>query len=247
MCKTCGCGQGPEHDHDETFRNHEHAHDHRPLHRKVALELDLLAKNDRLAMESRVLLARSGVRMFNVVGAPGAGKTSLLEVAISRLRAELPLYVLEGDQATDLDAKRIERAGCRVVQINTDAGCHLDASMVSAGIAELAPRPGSVILVENVGNLVCPALFDVGENAKIAVMSVTEGADKPLKYPHIFRAASLFVLTKADLLPHVDFDVEQSIAWALEVNPNLEVMLMSATTGEGVDHWCGFIRRQMES
>ncbi len=206
------------------------------------MERDLLAKNERLAEENRRALAEAGIAVFNLIGAPGAGKTSLLESVVRRLNREIPLAVLEGDQATDRDAKRIERAGGRVVQINTGAGCHLDASMISAGLRGVAPSAPRIVLVENVGNLVCPALFDLGERAKIVVMSVTEGEDKPLKYPHVFRAASLFVVTKTDLLPHVDFDVDACVRHARSVNARLDVMRVSAKRDEGVDAFCAFLR-----
>jgi hydrogenase nickel incorporation protein HypB len=179
--------------------------------------------------------------MLNLIGGPGAGKTALLEATIPRL-CDVSVAVLEGDQATDLDALRIARTGCPVVQINTGPGCHLDAAMVGDALEEMGPRRASLVFVENVGNLVCPALFDVGEHAKIVVMSVTEGEDKPLKYRHVFHAAELFVLTKIDLLSHVDFDVARCVAHALDVNPHLRVLPVSARTGAGIDAWCERLR-----
>ncbi len=263
MCTTCGCGTGH---HGATFHGHAHGHHHDGRHdhdhahahgprgdgtppngrrRTVLLERDLLAKNDRIAAENRRALAAAGVSMFNIIGGPGAGKTALLEATIGRLRRELMLAVLEGDQATDRDAQRIQRAGCRVLQINTDSGCHLDAAMIAEGLRIIAPRPSSVVFVENVGNLVCPALFDIGERAKIVVMSVTEGEDKPLKYAHVWSASELFVLTKIDLLPHVSFDEDRCVRWAREVNPEIEVLRVSALRGDGMDQWCNWIRRQL--
>jgi len=229
MCATCGCGESHEHEHER---------------RTVKLEHDLLAKNDRIAAENRRALGTRNVTVLNLIGSPGAGKTTLLERTIARLRPELALAVVEGDQATDRDAMRIKRAGGRSLQVNTGAGCHLDAEMVAEGLAALAPERGSVVFVENVGNLVCPALFDVGEREKIVVMSVTEGDDKPLKYPHVFRAASRFVLTKIDLAPHVDFDIEACFARAREINPRLATMRLSARSGEGMQDWCTWVREQ---
>jgi hydrogenase nickel incorporation protein HypB len=259
MCRTCGCGEmthehghdhahDHEHGHDHTHdheRGHDHAHGHESERRRtIRLERGLLAKNDRLAADNRTWLAEQRVAMFNLIGSPGAGKTALLEATVRRLAGEVELAVLEGDQATDLDAERIRRAGCRVLQFNTGAGCHLDASMIDRGLREIAPGPGTVLFVENVGNLVCPAMFDLGERAKIVVMSVTEGEDKPLKYPHVFRAADLWVLTKMDLAPHVDFDLERCRELALRVNPALELCTVSAKHNEGLGPWCEWVRRQ---
>jgi len=250
MCRICGCDANHDHahshDHDHGH-GHHHDHDHSISHvrRRIAFEVDLLAKNDLLASELRSRLTRDRVTSLNLIGTPGAGKTTLLEQTIRRLTPELEIAVLEGDQATDHDARRIAATGCRVVQINTGAGCHLDASMVNAGITELAPASGSLVIVENVGNLVCPALFDVGEVAKIVAMSVTEGEDKPLKYPHVFRAATVMVLTKVDLLPHLDVDPRHFIANARRVNPELRVFPVAATRGDGMSEWCDWLRAQM--
>jgi hydrogenase nickel incorporation protein HypB len=214
--------------------------------RTVRLERELLAEHNRIALRTRRVLAEIGVTMINLVGASGAGKTALLEASAERLRsAGIPLAVLEGDPTTDLDAKRLEAVGCRVLQIRTGAGCHLDASMVAEGLSTVAPAPGSVVLVENVGNLVCPSLFDIGELAKVVVMSVTEGEDKPLKYAHVFRTADLLVLTKTDLLPHVRFDEERCLANARRANTRLQVLRASSVLpGDGVDEWCDWVRRR---
>ncbi len=244
MCTTCGCGEDHHHHHDHDH-DHDHDHHHHDDTRKVKIERDLLAKNDALAAETRRMLDSRAIAVINLIGSPGAGKTTLLETTIERMRGIVDLSVLEGDQATDRDAQRIERAGCRALQVQTGAGCHLDATMVRDGLAKLEPRRGSVVFVENVGNLVCPALFDLGERAKVVVMSVTEGDDKPLKYPHVFRAASRFVLTKTDLLPHVDFDVEACIARAKEINPRIDALRLSVKTGEGVDRFCAWVRQQV--
>jgi len=207
----------------------------------VRLQRELLEKNDAVAAATRRRLAGLGVRMFNLIGAPGSGKTALLEATIRRLSGRVPLAVIEGDQATELDAERIRRAGCHALQINTGAGCHLDAEMVLEGVRAIAPGPASIVFVENVGNLVCPALFDIGEHAKVVVMSVTDGEDKPLKYARAFRAADVLLLTKIDLLPHLRFDIERCAAHATEVNPALRVISVSATAGTGIDEWCEWI------
>ena len=181
---------------------------------------------------------------LNLVSSPGAGKTTLLERTIKDLKDELPLFVLEGDQATANDGERIRAAGAPAVQVNTGTGCHLEADMVARGLNQLCPSTGSVVMIENVGNLVCPAMFDLGERAKVVILSVTDGEDKPLKYPHMFRAAEIMILNKTDLLPHVDFDVERAIANAREVNPDIAVLRLSASTGEGLDGWYDWLREQ---
>ncbi len=197
----------------------------------------MLAKNDQLAEANRAWLAERDILAFNLTSSPGAGKTTLLERTIRDIGARHPVAVVEGDQETLLDAERIRATGCPVVQINTGAGCHLDAAMMRRALDTLAPQPGSVLFIENVGNLVCPALFDLGEQAKVVVISVTEGADKPLKYPHMFAAAGLVLVNKMDLLPYVDFDFDVCARHARSVNPNAEILPLSATTGEGLDAW----------
>lgn len=245
MCATCGCSGDHEHDHHHHHdHHHDHAHDHDHAHetRTVRFERDLLAKNDRLAAENRRAATDAGIAIFNLIGSPGAGKTALLESVVQRLAR--PVAVLEGDQATDRDARRIEAAGCRSLQINTGTGCHLDASMIKNGLLAVAPPRGGIVFVENVGNLVCPALFDLGERAKVVVMSVTEGEDKPIKYPHVFRAADMFVLTKMDLQPLVRLDEERCIAYARKVNPHIGVLRVSARTGAGMDDFCRWVEAQ---
>ncbi len=234
MCGTCGCG--------DTVRvvDPEHGHGHGHEHRTVALEVDLLAKNDDLAEANRRWLAERGIVALNLMSSPGSGKTTLLERTVREL--DRPCAVLEGDQETLVDAERIRAAGARAVQINTGAGCHLDADMVARGMAILAPEPGSLLFVENVGNLVCPALFDLGEAGRVVIMSVTEGADKPLKYPHMFRTADLVLLSKVDLLPYVDFDVAEWMDGARRARPGVEVLEVSATRGDGMTEWYAWLR-----
>lgn len=250
MCATCGCGvtgHGHDHGHDhDHHHHHHHDHDQESRARTLKLEQEILAKNDHLAGHNRSWLAAQGVVALNVIGSPGAGKTTLLEHTLRRLRPELSLAVIEGDQATEHDAERIRSTGCPVVQINTGAGCHLDAEMIERAMASLKPPRGSVLFVENVGNLVCPALFDLGERAKIVVMSVTEGEDKPLKYPHVFAAAEQLVLTKTDLLPHLDFDVQACLDYARRVNPDLGVFMVSARRDQGLEDWLGWLRAEVD-
>lgn len=257
MCGVCGCsgergheGHDHVHDHDHPHahsHSHAHEHPHEPLTEQtkaLKLELDLLDKNDRYARESRALFARLGTVALNLMGAPGAGKTALLEATLGRMRGELPIAVLEGDQETDRDAARIRATGCPVLQINTGAGCHLDASMVLRALRELPLAERSLLFIENVGNLVCPALFDLGERAKVVVMSTTEGEDKPLKYPHMFRAADVLVLNKIDLTPYVGFDERACLANARRINPSLQVFRVAATKDTGLEEWCDWLRDQ---
>jgi hydrogenase nickel incorporation protein HypB len=208
----------------------------------IELEARILARNDILAAKNRGWFAGREILALNLVSSPGAGKTTLLERTIRDLHHELPLFVIEGDQATANDGERIRAAGATAVQVNTGTGCHLDADMVARGLTVLKPGPGSIVMIENVGNLVCPAMFDLGERAKIVVLSTTEGEDKPLKYPHMFRAAQVMVLNKIDLLPHLDFDVSGAIDNARAVNPSIETLLVSARTGEGLDTWYDWLR-----
>lgn len=231
MCATCGCG--------DVHQHHEHEHEHDS--RRLRLEHDVLAKNDELAEINRAWLARRRVAALNLLGSPGAGKTTLLERSIRELSSHVSLSVLEGDQETDRDAERIRRAGARAFQINTGTVCHLDAHAVGHALEALQPAEGSVVIVENVGNLVCPALFDLGERAKVLVLSVTEGDDKPAKYPNVFRASDVLVISKTDLLPHVEFDVDRCIADARRVNPKLMVFELSAATGNGLAEWCAWL------
>lgn len=245
MCATCGCGDDhahdhtPGHDHDPGH-THPHTHDH-PHTETVTLEQKVLARNDDLAAQNRRWLAERDILALNLTSSPGAGKTTLLERTIRDLGGHRPIAVIEGDQETALDAERIRAAGARAVQVNTGAGCHLDAMMVRRALEELDPAPGTLLFIENVGNLVCPALFDLGEHSKVVIISVTEGTDKPLKYPHMFAAAGLVLVNKTDLLPYVDFDLDACTRHARSLNPGVGVLPVSATTGEGAGQWYAWI------
>jgi hydrogenase nickel incorporation protein HypB len=209
--------------------------------RMIQLEQDLLAKNNAFAAENRRAWGEKAVFALNLVSSPGSGKTTLLTATIERLKGRIPIAVVEGDQQTSFDADRIRATGVPAIQINTGKGCHLDAHMVGHAVEHLGLAEDSVLMIENVGNLVCPAGFDLGEAHKVVILSVTEGEDKPIKYPDMFAAADLMILNKVDLLPHLRFDVEQCIAHALAVNPRLQVLRLSATTGEGMDAWLAWI------
>jgi hydrogenase nickel incorporation protein HypB len=269
MCATCGCSSemhdhdrdhahGHDHDHHDHHGHHlDHGHDHGHHHdhdhgqrhgRIVSLEVELLEKNRRVAERNRAFLASRRLLCLNLVSSPGSGKTTLLERTITDHRAGgdhgAPLLIIEGDQATDHDARRIREAGARAVQINTGTGCHLDAAMVAGALERLAPPAGAMVVIENVGNLVCPALFDLGEAAKVVVASVTEGEDKPLKYPHMFQASRLVLLNKIDLLPHLRFDVDRFETALRRVNPRAELLRISAQSGEGMAGWYGWLEQR---
>jgi hydrogenase nickel incorporation protein HypB len=232
---------GHGHDHEGGYA-HIHAHAHSTT---VTLLEDVLAKNNRLAERNRGWLEGRSILALNLVSSPGAGKTTLLERTIRDLKSTVCLSVVEGDQETMLDAERIRATGSKSVQVNTGTGCHLDAQMLARALKELDPPMRSLVMIENVGNLVCPALFDLGEHAKVVIFSVTEGADKPLKYPHMFRASSLMILNKLDLLPYVDFDVSACIAHARRVNPDIEVLQVSSTRGDGLEGWYTWLRARL--
>lgn len=238
------------HDHDHTH-NHDHdqhAHTHASMHgTTISLEADILEKNNRLAERNRGWFEGRNILALNLVSSPGSGKTTLLERTITDLKKELPINVVEGDQETVNDAKRIQDTGCKVVQINTGTGCHLEADMLARGLKDLNPPLDSVVMIENVGNLVCPALFDLGEHCKVAILSVTEGEDKPIKYPHMFRASNVMILNKIDLLPYLDFDVDACMEYARSVNPGMRIFQLSATTGEGMEEWYDWLKEQVAS
>jgi hydrogenase nickel incorporation protein HypB len=252
MCVTCGCGgeNDGEHVHADGTR-HTHSHRHALSvpgrdAQTIRLETQVLGKNQLVADRNRRVLAQRRILALNLVSSPGAGKTSLLERTLTDLKPEISIGVIEGDQATSNDAERIRATGVPAVQINTGTGCHLEADMLERAIAALNPPEGSLLMIENVGNLVCPALFDLGEAAKVVILSATEGEDKPLKYPHMFAAASVMLLTKVDLLPYLRFDAEQAVANALSVNPGLTVFRVSAHTGAGLRDWYGWLRQSQQ-
>jgi len=225
MCTECGCSS----------TGHSHNHEHES--RTIRVEEDLLAKNNRLAAGNRQLFASNHLLVLNLVSSPGSGKTSILERTLADLKVQFSFSVLEGDQQTTNDADRIAATGVPVKQINTGAGCHLDAHMVGHGIESFDLVETDILMIENVGNLVCPAAFDLGEDHKVAVLSVTEGEDKPLKYPQMFQAADLMLINKIDLLPYLNFDLEQCKAFARQINPRIEIMELSCQTGAGMQQW----------
>ena len=244
-----------EHDHAHHHHHHEHEHTHDygkgPAHahapglsqsRMVQIEQDILGKNNEYANANRRYFADKGILALNLVSSPGSGKTTLLARSIHDLNAELSMSVIEGDQQTSNDAERIRETGAKAIQVNTGKGCHLDAHMVGHAMESLKPEDTSVLFIENVGNLVCPAAFDLGEAHKVAILSVTEGEDKPIKYPDMFHAADLMLLNKIDLLPHLNFDVQKCIYYAQQVNPRIRVLQVSATTGQGMEAWYQWIR-----
>ncbi|AUV27638.1 hydrogenase nickel incorporation protein HypB [Citrobacter sp. RHBSTW-00678] len=212
--------------------------------RMLEVEIDVLDKNNRLAERNRARFAARQHLVLNLVSSPGSGKTTLLTKTLMKLKDSVPCAVIEGDQQTVNDAARIRATGTPAIQVNTGKGCHLDAQMIADAAPRLPLEDNGILFIENVGNLVCPASFDLGERHKVAVLSVTEGEDKPLKYPHMFAAASLMLLNKVDLLPYLNFDVEKCIASAREVNPEIEIILISATSGEGMDQWLSWLETQ---
>lgn len=263
MCGTCGCSDegipGRESEHlpfrpkkvagvrnaygflaPGTLLNREGT-----ARKRVDIEERVLEKNDRIATDNRAAFALQKILVLNLVSSPGSGKTTLLTETILRLTDRIHCAVIEGDQQTSNDAERIRATGAPAVQVNTGKGCHLDAQMIADAMLCLTRDVGSVLFIENVGNLVCPAGFDLGEKHKVVVLSVTEGEDKPLKYPYMFAAASVMVLNKTDLLPHVNFDVDACIANARSVNPDIEIFLLSSQTGEGMARWLTWLEEQL--
>ena len=259
MCVTCGCGntfaRAPLRQHPGGHSHGAHTVPGRDA-QIIHLETQILGKNQTIAARNRDWLAARRILALNLVSSPGAGKTTLLERTLTDLKETVSIGVIEGDQDTSNDAERIRATGVPAVQINTGTGCHLEADMLERALAELEPslapaRAGraqsapSLLMIENVGNLVCPALFDLGEHAKVVILSVTEGDDKPLKYPHMFAAAGVMLLTKVDLAPHVRFDADRAVANALTVNPELTVFRLSAYTGEGLAQWYEWLNRTL--
>ena len=269
MCTTCGCGHGEtkieghahehghDHDHEHGHDGHHHHHGHayapRRSHapgmtpaRMLKIEQDILSKNDAYARENRAFLADRRVFALNLVSSPGSGKTTLLCKTIEMLKGQCAVAVIEGDQQTSNDAERIRATGAPAVQINTGKGCHLDAHMVGHAMQRLNLPERSLLMIENVGNLVCPAAFDLGEHHKVAILSVTEGEDKPLKYPDMFAAADVMLLNKCDLLPYLSFDADLAEANARRVNPDLTIFRVSATSGDGMSAWLDWIEAGLE-
>lgn len=260
MCSVCGCGDGHSHVHDE---EHEHSHEHAHHHhhavtenhahapgltpaRMVQIEQDILSKNNRFAAENRRFFNAHGLLVLNLVSSPGSGKTTLLTETITRLQGQCDIAVIEGDQQTARDADRIRATGVQALQINTGKGCHLDAHGVGHAVESLTLKDHSLLFIENVGNLVCPSAFDLGEAHKVVILSVTEGEDKPLKYPDMFHAADLMILNKIDLLPYLDFDPEQCIRYAKQINPRIKILSLSAKTGEGMEQWLRWLKAGLE-
>ncbi|MET1413747.1 hydrogenase nickel incorporation protein HypB [Roseibium sp. HPY-6] len=265
MCTVCGCGDGEVKVHGHKHHSHDHSHTHSHSHddglhfgdgaagvsvpgysqeRLIKIETDILAKNDRYAELNRAKLAAQEVFAVNLVSSPGSGKTTLLCKTIEALGGQ-PLAVIEGDQQTQNDADRIRATGAPAIQVNTGKGCHLDGHMVGHAIEHLTLSHGSLLFIENVGNLVCPASFDLGEDCKVAILSVTEGEDKPLKYPDMFTAARLAILNKIDLAPHCDVDLDLYTANLRRVNPTIEILNLSARTGEGMSEWITWLRTNL--
>ncbi len=256
MCGICGCGEGhlhlKEHDHEH---NHEHTHSHAAAHshapglspsRMVQIEQNILAKNNQYAHENRRYFREHGLLALNLVSSPGSGKTTLLTETIMRLKDDISIAVIEGDQQTTRDAERIQATGVQALQINTGKGCHLDAHRVGHALETLNLADHSLLFIENVGNLVCPSAFDLGEAHKVVILSVTEGEDKPLKYPDMFHAADLMILNKIDLLPYLDFDLDQCIQYAKQVNPKIKILSLSAKTGAGMEAWLQWLKAELK-
>lgn len=243
MCVTCGCS-GDSHSHQHI---HEQGHDHGHSHGKTVVEVerDILHENNLLAERNRGYFEAKNIVALNLVSSPGSGKTSLLERTLTDLNKELTCYVVEGDQQTTRDADRIHATGTKVTQINTGKGCHLDAHMVMHAIQGIKPVANSIFFIENVGNLVCPAMFDLGEQERVVIISVTEGDDKPIKYPDMFHSATVCVINKIDLLPYVPFSIEQVKKFARQVNPKLEFIEISCTSGEGLSVWYDWLRSRV--
>jgi hydrogenase nickel incorporation protein HypB len=228
------------HESDEHLNeNHDHDHD-----RRITIEQDVISKNNLLAERNRGYFEAKGIKAINLVSSPGSGKTSLLERTIHDLKKEVSIYVIEGDQQTMNDANRINETGTPVVQVNTGEGCHLDADMINKAVKKLEPSDNSLLMIENVGNLVCPALFDLGESFRVVIMSVTEGEDKPVKYPYMFRTSDLCLINKTDLLPYVDFNMEKAKEYARQINPGLKILEISVKTGEGINLWYEWLKQK---
>lgn len=238
MCATCGCGP-------ESHHHHGHDHHHASGKKIVEVEKDILHENNLLAQRNRGFFEGRNILALNLVSSPGSGKTSLLERTLTDMKGELSFAVIEGDQQTTNDADRIHATGTKVTQINTGKGCHLDAHMVLHAVQGMKLEADSVLFIENVGNLVCPAMFDLGEAERVVVISVTEGEDKPLKYPDMFHSSTLCIINKIDLLPYVRFDVDKAKQYARQVNTSLEIIELSCTSGEGMTAWYEWLKSKV--
>lgn len=243
MCGICGCGTTDQKQvHQFVIKNdHHHHHDTNEAGRLIQIEQDLLSKNNAYAMQNRAYFKQHNIFALNLVSSPGAGKTTLLVETIKALKDRFPIAVIEGDQQTENDADRIRATGTPALQINTGRACHLDAHGIGHAVMDLKLNDNSLLAIENVGNLVCPSSFDLGEAHKVVVLSVTEGDDKPIKYPDMFHAADLMLINKMDLLPYVDFDIERCVAYAKQVNPAIEIICLSATKGENLSAWTDWL------
>jgi hydrogenase nickel incorporation protein HypB len=242
MCATCGCGDSHHH---HTEQDHTHHHHHEKT--MVEVEKDILYQNNLLAERNRGYFDAKNIFCINLVSSPGSGKTTLLERTLTDMKGEISFSVIEGDQQTTNDADRIHATGTKVTQINTGKGCHLDAHMVLHALQGLKPSADSVLFIENVGNLVCPAMFDLGEKERVVIISVTEGDDKPIKYPDMFHSSTVCIINKTDLLPYVNFNVEKAKEYALKVNHKIKFFEVSATTGEGMVHWYAWLKQHVQS
>lgn len=238
------------HSHDHGLEHHHHDQDHSHSHHhftEIDLEREILHKNDLLAERNKGYFDAKNIFAINLVSSPGSGKTSLLERTISDLKNEISFNVIEGDQQTTNDADRIAALKVPVIQINTGKGCHLDSEMISKAVKELSPKDGSLMMIENVGNLVCPSMFDLGEDIRVVIISITEGEDKPIKYPDMFYGSQVCIINKIDLLPYLKFDVEKLKDYAKKVNPNLVFFEVSAFTGQGMETWYNFLKKSLKS
>ena len=264
MCTTCGCGESADkiiiskppkvkidkvlndekHNH---HHDHEHDHHHHHEHNKTVLDVeqDILQSNNLLAERNRGYFDAKNIFAINLVSSPGSGKTSLLEKTLTDLKSEIDFNVVEGDQQTFNDANRIQAVNIPVVQVNTGQGCHLDSDMINKAVKELAPKDNSILFIENVGNLVCPSMFDLGEKKRVVIISTTEGDDKPIKYPDMFLSSDICIINKIDLLPYVNFDVKKAKEYALRVNHHLEFFEVSVTSGEGMNKWYDWLKKQI--
>lgn len=235
-----------EHDHHHDHHHHDHSHDHTHNTRTIAIEQDVLQSNNLLAERNRGWFEAKNIFALNLVSSPGSGKTTLLERTIKDLKGEINCSIIEGDQQTTNDAERIKAAGAPVVQINTGNGCHLDSNMINHAVKKLKPANDSVLFIENVGNLVCPSMFDLGESKRVVIISVTEGEDKPIKYPTMFETSDICIINKIDINPYLEFDIEQCKEYALRVNHHLEFFEISAKTGEGMENWYKWLKENLK-